>query len=292
MLEIPDIERVRRVMDKQWVGQRIREVHVQRDSWIGMPLAQLAEGVTGKQLLYVERRGKALIFHLDDGRRLFLQVGHGGIITCENDQDSRTTVMGETASITSAEQDEDATVEQVQRVAKPQLTITFDQGSLAVTGARSLSLQWITAKELDDQLKKWGPDPLSRHLSAKVFQNRFSKRRTALKTALSNPELVAGLTPVTVDEICYRAGILPYAKTEQLTTEDWEALHAAMVTWLQEAIEHPEGQLYHLNGRLGERCPRCEGTIADHAIGGKTALYCPNCQDEHVSSPSNVVQHT
>lgn len=265
MLEIPEIERVRRELDKRWVNQRIREIHVLRESWLTVSAAELAAGIEGKMLLYVERRGKALIFHLDDGRRLLIQIGYGG----------------EMKSISTEEWHE--------QIGKAQLSIHFDQGVWQVNGARTLSIQWITAKELDELLRKWGPDPLSRSLNAELFYRRFAKRRSALKTALCNPALLSGITPIAADEICYQAGLLPNVKTEHLTEQDWNALYDAMVIWLQRAIDEPDFKAYQVSGHTGESCERCGGTIVETMIAGKAAQHCSRCQDEHVSLPEPLI---
>lgn len=267
MLEIPEIERVRRELDKRWINQRIRQIHVQRESWLTVPAAELSAGVTGKMLLYVERRGKALIFHLDDGRRLFIQIGYGG----------------EMQSYSAEEWSE--------LDGKAQLSIHFDHGVWQVVGARTLSIQWITAKELDEQLRKWGPDPLSRNLNAELFQRRFAKRRSALKTALTNPALLSGITPIVADEICYEAGLLPSVKTEQLSEQEWTALYEAMINWLQFAIEQPDQQVYRVTGHTGETCGRCGDKIVETMISGKAANHCSQCQAEHILLPEPVI-HT
>lgn len=265
MLEIPEMERVRRELDNRWVNQRIRDIRVLRESWLTVPVADIEAGLQGKMLLYVERRGKALIFHLDDGRRLLIQIGYGGEMKCV------------------------PTEEWSDQIGRAQLSIHFDQGVWHVNGARTLSIQWVTAKELDELLRKWGPDPLSRNLTAEQFCRRFDKRRSALKTALCNPALLSGITPIAADEICYQAGILPNVKTELLTEQDWKSLYDAMVAWLQQAIEDPNYIAYQVTGHTGKSCNRCGGTIVETMIAGKAANHCSHCQSEHVSLPEPAI---
>ena len=280
MLELPEIEQVRRKMDQQWVGQRIRGVRVLRESWLTVSKQELEEGIIGRMLLYVERRGKALIFHLDDGRRLLLQIGFGGEVI---------SLLGASAVDAADAGAENGEQELQDRIDKAQLVLTFDNGSWAVWGARTISLQWLAAKELDDQLKKWGPDPLGRSLSAEQFMRRFEKRRSALKTALTNPALLSGITPAVADEICYRAGILPNTKTEEMTEQDWHIVYESMLSWLNEAIEHPEMNLYAVSGHIGDACGRCGEIISELPIAGKPAAHCSQCQDEHARRLEPVV---
>ncbi|MDK8180388.1 DNA-formamidopyrimidine glycosylase family protein [Paenibacillus sp. UMB4589-SE434] len=269
MIELPQIEQQRRKIDQHFVGQRICEIQVQKESWINISLGELSAAVTGRQLLFVERRGKAFIFHLDDGKRLLLHVGVDAYFSFSHDD---------------AEAEVDSS--------KQQLEIKFEQGSWRIAGARTLSLQWITAKELDEQLKAWGPEPLSRNLTFELFKRRFAKRRSSLKTALTNPALIAGLTPLIADEISFRAGLLPSVRIETLTEEDWAELYRAMVEWLHEAIDESQAtqHTYAVTGRTGEPCFQCETKLEELRINGKTAVYCPSCQHEHVkvSEPQGV----
>ncbi|WP_028545441.1 DNA-formamidopyrimidine glycosylase family protein [Paenibacillus taiwanensis] len=261
MIELPQIEQQRRKLDQHFVGQRIREIKVQKESWINVSLAELSAAVIGRQLLFVERRGKAFIFHLDDGKRLLLHVGVDAYFSFSHDE-----------------------AEAVVDASKPQMEIQFEQGSWRIAGARTLSLQWITAKELDEQLKAWGPEPLSRNLTIELFKRRFAKRRSSLKTALTNPAIIAGLTPLIADEISYRAGLIPSVRIETLTDEDWGVLYQTMVEWLHEAIEEPEEakHTYAVTGRTGEPCYQCNTKLEELRISGKTAVFCPSCQEEHV----------
>ncbi|MBD8497473.1 DNA-formamidopyrimidine glycosylase family protein [Paenibacillus arenosi] len=279
MAELPELERERKKLNQLFVGQRFRAISLLKESWANVSIEQLQQGLVGRQLLYVERRAKGIVFHLDDGRRLLLTVGNGALFhsAAVADEESDINENTETIAVTG------------NTAIQPQLRISFDQGSWDVTGARTLSLQWLSAKEMDDIAKEWGLEPLSRNLNAALFQNRFAKRRTALRTALTNQALIAGISPAIADEICFRAGIVPTVKTETLSSSDWEAIYNSMVQWLQEAIEQPESTFYAVSGRQGEPCSKCRTKLSDAVISGKVAVYCSSCQHEH--APEAVCIH-
>ncbi|TVX93093.1 DNA-formamidopyrimidine glycosylase family protein [Paenibacillus agilis] len=279
MAELPELERERKKMNQLFVGQRFRAISLLKESWANVSIEQLEQGLVGRQLLYVERRAKGIVFHLDDGRRLLLTVGNGALFHTTTSAD---TEAGMTDSADSIDAIASVTVQ-------PQLLISFDQGSWNVTGARTLSLQWLSAKEMDDIAKEWGLEPLSRNLNAALFQSRFAKRRTALRTALTNQALIAGISPAIADEICFGAGIMPTVKTETLSSCDWEAIYTSMVQWLQEAIEQPGAPTYAVSGRQGEACSKCRTELSDVLISGKVSVYCSSCQHEH--APEAVCTH-
>ncbi|MCR8842815.1 NFACT family protein [Paenibacillus sp. SC116] len=271
MAELPELERERKKLNQLFVGQRFRSISLLKESWANVSIEQLQQGLVGRQLLYVERRAKGIVFHLDDGRRLLVTAGNGALF--------HTTSSAEEEA--GVKEDADSIAVNGNALVQPQLRISFDQGNWNVTGARTLSLQWLSAKEMDDIAKEWGLEPLSRNLNATLFQNRFAKRRTALRTALTNPALIAGISPAIADEICFRAGIMPTVKTETLSSCDWEAVYNSMVQWLQEAIEQPGAPSYVVSGRQGEACGTCRTKLSDTLISGKVSVYCSSCQHEH-----------
>ncbi|WP_051217228.1 DNA-formamidopyrimidine glycosylase family protein [Paenibacillus assamensis] len=279
MAELPELERERKKLNQLFVGQRFRAISLLKESWANVSIEQLQQGLVGRQLLYVERRAKGIVFHLDDGRRLLLTVGNGALFHTATAADEESGIHENTETIAV----------NGNTAIQPQLRVSFDQGRWDVTGARTLSLQWLSAKEMDDIAKEWGLEPLSRNLNAALFQNRFAKRRTALRTALTNQAIIAGISPAIADEICFRAGIVPTVKTETLSSSDWEAIYNSMVQWLQEAIEQPEIISYAVSGRQGETCSKCRTKLSDAVISGKVAVYCSSCQHEH--APEAVGTH-
>ncbi|WP_195570717.1 DNA-formamidopyrimidine glycosylase family protein [Paenibacillus sp. 1001270B_150601_E10] len=268
MWELPEIERERKKLDQQFVGRRFRKVVVAKESWLNLPLKELEDQLIGRQLLYVERRSKSIIFHLDDGHRLVLNIGSmGQLLTTLNTENTGYDQEGP----------------------KLQLSFGFENGSWNVAGARSMTLQWISARELDEQLKAIGPEPGSRSMSPALLKQRFEKRRSSLKTALSNPAIIAGISSPLADEIAFRAGLLPTVRIESLNDEDYQALFAALSNWLQEAFDVEENgteNIYAVTNRTGEPCVQCGNALEETQINSRTAVFCKHCQHEHVQVPA------
>lgn len=270
MWELPEIERERKKLDQRFVGQRIRAVKLQKESWANVTLKELQEQLVGRQLLYAERRSKSIIFHLDDGHRLMLNM----------------TSLGQLTTHTHDFNKDDAQDAQQ----KWQLSIAFDDGSWSIAGARSITLQWISARELDEQLKAVGPEPLSRNMSPALLKQRFEKRRSSLKTALSNPALIAGISSTLADEIAFRAGLLPTVRIETLNDEDYQALYHALTEWLKDSFEAEDSsadKIYAVANRAGAHCVQCDSVLEETQINGRQAVFCSNCQHEHAQVPAH-----
>ena len=109
--------------------------------------------------------------------------------------------------------------------------------------------------------------------------------------------MVAGIGNIYSDEILFRVKILPSAPANRLTGEEWERLATEISQCLRYFIEKnritPEdyletkGQDYRntpflqVYGHGDEPCPDCGEMLVRTVIGGRSSVYCPNCQGEH-----------
>lgn len=270
---IPEIEGYRKRLDQHTVGQRIRSLDMQRQSGLNVDLERLHDLALGRQILFVERRGTDLIFHLDNGQRLVLRLGQGDELQIDR--------------LEAGTEDEE--LRTAANASKPAFSLRLDSVAVTVVKSRSLQLFLLTAKELDQQQREQGPDPLSRHLTAERFRQRFAKRRSTLKAALMNPALLAGIDSRYADDIAFAAGLRPSVRVDQLQEEELDRLYLSMIYVLQEAIERQDGSgasadgstaslSWGIAGKTGEPCPRCGTPIEEMLIQRKPAYFCPQCQ--------------
>ena len=137
-----------------------------------------------------------------------------------------------------------------------------------------------------------GAEPLI--IGSADFATLFRRRRLAIKAALLNQKLLAGVGNIYADESLFRAGIRPRKAAGRLTRADLERLRVALVEVLQQAIraggssvsdyvgadgERGFFQLEHcVYQRAGEPCRVCETPIRRIVIAGRSTHYCPRCQ--------------
>lgn len=142
-------------------------------------------------------------------------------------------------------------------------------------------------------LHNLGPEPLSKHFTATILQQRLTSR-TALKAALLSQRPVAGLGNIYVDESLWIAKIHPLTPANQLTRNQSKRLHEAIVTVLTRAIDSggttlndyrkvggDRGEYQHAliaYGRTGQPCPRCATSIERIVITQRSTHFCPKCQ--------------
>lgn len=137
-----------------------------------------------------------------------------------------------------------------------------------------------------------GAEPLA--IEADEFAALFRGRKLAIKAALLNQTLMAGVGNIYADESLFRAGIRPRRAAGRLTKAELERLRIAMKEVLHAAIRlggssvsdyvDAEGvrgffQLEHcVYQRTGEPCRACGTPIKRIVVGGRSTHYCARCQ--------------
>jgi formamidopyrimidine-DNA glycosylase len=137
-----------------------------------------------------------------------------------------------------------------------------------------------------------GDEPLK--IGAEQFAALFHGRKLAIKAALLNQSLLAGVGNIYADESLFRAGIRPRRRAGSLTRAELERLRLALREVLEHAIRlggssvsdyvDAEGvrgffQLEHcVYLRTGLACRICQTPIRRILVAGRGTHYCPKCQ--------------
>ncbi|PZD93663.1 DNA-formamidopyrimidine glycosylase [Paenibacillus sambharensis] len=271
MPEWPEMETYRRLLSEKIAGARITGVEVTRSKSINVDEQQFAAGTVGSTVLFVEQRGKHLVFHLDNGNRLLLHLMLGGLLywgAHEEDKPDRSV----------------------------QVAVHFAAGTLHFIGLRLGYLHLLTAKETNKKLAELGPEPFDKRMDEQLFRARFAKKKGKLKTALVDQSVIAGIGNCYADEMAFKAGIRPDRAIPGLTDEEWTKLYSAMKEVLYHAarlggyMEMPLFKGDTLTGgynenclvydREGEPCRECGTPIVKEELSSRKVFYCPNCQQE------------
>ncbi|MFC7680030.1 DNA-formamidopyrimidine glycosylase [Paenibacillus sp. GCM10028914] len=271
MPELPEMENYRRMLSGSILNVPISNVIINREKSINVSPVEFRSSLVGSKVIFVERRGKHLVFHLNDGRRLLLHLMLGGLLYMtrgDEERPSRST----------------------------QIEIEFGDTVLYFIGLRLGYLHMLSAKETDEVLSQLGPELLDRRMTKSRFIDLMMKRRGALKSLLVNQHAFAGIGNCYADEIAFDAGIHPATKVQNLNEETLEQLYESIHKVLKEAtdgggyMEMPFTQDDHLTGsyneqckvydREGEPCVRCGTAIVKVEQTGRKVFFCPNCQHE------------
>ncbi len=134
---------------------------------------------------------------------------------------------------------------------------------------------------LDADLRHLGTDLLAPDRDE--LEMALARRRTALKAALMNQVVVAGLGNLCTDEVLFVAGLAPDRAASSLEKADLDELVSAMQRSLPVMLERggsTEGLIDPDRRRQLGACPRsgCGGALRRSTIGGRTTVWCPSHQ--------------
>jgi formamidopyrimidine-DNA glycosylase len=276
MPELPEVEAVRRRLERAMRGARITHLLLRRKN-LRRPFPEaFASRLEGRRIRSVDRRGKYLLVALDSGDTLLMHLGMSGSFRI-----SRYAKR----SISTAEATGDRHDHVVFTLSNG-LTVTFNDPR-----------RFGNMDLLDDGLAPshqafvaMGPEPLEGSFDATALARALTGKRIALKVALLDQRVVAGLGNIYASEALYRARLSPLRRSSTLATAAGRPaqmagrLAAAIKTVLREAIARTERPYragrFRVYEREGAPCrtPGCRGTIRRISQAGRSTFYCPSCQ--------------
>jgi formamidopyrimidine-DNA glycosylase len=134
--------------------------------------------------------------------------------------------------------------------------------------------------------KDLGPDVCAPGFDLQTFQELLAGRRGMIKSALMDQSHMAGIGNVYSDEILFQAGVYPRQPVSELEAKTIEKIYDCMNEVLTTAIENqadpssfPKNWITPLRGQDAD-CPRCSGQITRLEVAGRSAYYCPGCQEK------------
>jgi formamidopyrimidine-DNA glycosylase len=273
MPELPEVETVRRTLHRLVVGKTICDVIVSLPRLIKAPddVMLFIELLKGQTIHEIGRRGKFLLFYLDDVVLVshLRMEGRYGLYQTGDEVEKHTHVI-----------------------------FQFTNGTeLRYKDVRTFGTMHLFARGQEESgppLHKLGPEPLDPAFSVDVLKERLRGRKSKIKPLLLNQEIIVGLGNIYVDEALFQAKVHPEAAPAELSDEQWQALHISIVHILQESIslggssiksyvngQGEAGQFQHTlkaYGRTGEPCVVCGTPIEKLVVGGRGTHICPSCQ--------------
>jgi len=276
--ELPEVEIVRRDLEREVVGRRIKAVEVaaMRSIRRHRQRRQFVDPLVGRKITAVERRGKYLVVLLDGDDVLVIHLGMSGRLLWA--RSAREAVPKHT-----------------------HVTVSFSPGGqLRFVDPRTFGELFVTrrdtlADEVED-LAHLGLDPFTTVMSWEAFGELVARRPAKLKHALMDQQVLAGIGNIYSDEILFNAGLRWDRMTDALAPEEIRRLYRAVVETLQEAVKfrgssladgqyvdlfgrHGTYQEHHrVYGREGQSCPRCRHEVRRIKVGGRSHFFCEVCQ--------------
>ena len=283
MPELPEVETMRRIVERELTGRTLVAVELRlpkllRDS----PLPTL-DPLVGRRVDGARRRAKVLVIDWSEDLSLLAHMKLAGQIAVLR-PDGQRHVAGHPVPDPAGPYPHKST----------HATFTFDDGTLLhYSDIRQFGwMRLMPSADVADALDafRFGPEAVGPdRVSAADLRARLARRRVPVKVALLDPTLVGGLGNIYVDEALHRARIHPAQPANTLSDDAFAALCEAIPWALEEGIAQGGAKIVHnrahpvngfpaVHGREGEPCFRCGTPIVKIRVGGRGTYFCPTCQ--------------
>lgn len=277
MPELPEVETVRRGLERHLVGRRITEVEVGRERVVRRTSREaLIDGLTNTTVVAADRRGKYLLLPLDSGDSMMIHLRMSGQVLLADGG--------------------------AQRPPHTHVVMHLDDGREAwFVDPRTFGEVVVYAPDRVDvelpSVAALGVDPIADEFPREQLRRIVRSTGKALKPLLLDQTVIAGIGNIYADETLHRARLRPDRAANTIDAAATWRLHAAIVDILTASIDAGgstlgdaqyvdlmgEGGSYQddhrVYARAGERCSTCgRGWIRRTVSGGRSTHFCSWCQ--------------
>jgi len=281
--ELPEVEVVRRGLERWVAGRTIAEVEVRHPRAVRRHLEgtdHFVAALTGRTLTTAHRRGKYLWLPMAEpdgvpsGRALVAHLGMSGQLLVEKPDEP----------------------DEVHLRAR----FRFDDGGRELRFVDQRTFGGLAVEEsagdgLPTRLAHIAIDPLDPGFDADAFSAALRRRHTEVKRALLDQTLIGGVGNIYADESLWRARLHGARQTDKLTRAQVSDLLEGVRDVLSESLEQGgtsfdslyvdvNGQSGYFSrhlavyGQLDRPCPRCGTPVRRESFMNRSSYSCPQCQ--------------
>jgi len=267
MPELPEVETIRRQLEKAVVGKKINRVEIlEPKMFIGDPKV-----ITGTKIAGVGREAKILQILFANGNALLIHFKLNGQLFLE--------MFGTTLD---------------RRFTR--VILYLDNGSrLLFNDSRKFA--WMKAIKNYQKEEPKAIEPLRNDFTVKNLSKILSRSRKPIKLLLMDQKKIAGIGNIYANEVLFAGRINPFRFANSLKPEEIKKLHSVILKILKKAIQckgssGKDEWFRQLDASPGcyqehflvyqkedQRCPgACHGMIKRKKQSGRSTFYCPKCQ--------------
>lgn len=272
MPELPEVETVRKGLERLVIGKTVEQVTVLWPKIIESPSVELVDlQLRGQTIEKIERRGKFLIIK-------FTQADLVSHLRMEGKYE--------------VHQAGDPVTKHTHVI------FSFTDGTeLRYLDVRKFGRMVLMEKDQGTQYKgilALGPEPIPSEFKLSEFTKGLKKHKKAIKPVLLDQRLVTGLGNIYVDEALWEAQIHPEQPADTLKAKEVARLYSAIIDVLDRAVQAGgttirsylnalgEAGTFQVSlnvyGQTGKPCPRCGTPIQKIKVAQRGTHFCPTCQ--------------
>jgi formamidopyrimidine-DNA glycosylase len=268
MPELPEVQTVVDTLSPRLTGRRVAAILHARADMVCPAGTDLTRLLPGAVVHSVTRRGKRIVITLHDQQCWFVHLGMTGRLT----------------------------VEPADAPLRPHTHLRLvldDTRELRFVDPRRFGcVVWVGRTEPAVTHDRLGPEPL--RMRVPQLARRLARTRRAVKTALLDQRVVAGIGNIYADEALFAARIHPSTPADTLPLDAVRRLNAAIKRVLRRAIRHRGSslrdyvdangdpgafqKLHRVYDRAAKPCRRCRTPIERIVLGQRSTHFCPKCQ--------------
>ena len=268
MPELPEVENTRQYLIRSGlIGRRLAAApEITWPRTVHQPsVGEFIEGVAGRLVSDLRRRGKYIVAQLDDDQHLVLHLGMTGSLR----------------------------IHESNREPPPMVRHIFpldDGREMRFIDPRKFGHLWLLSDPAE-AMPKMGPEPLEPSFTDDVLIKVLAKRKAPVKALLLEQSVISGLGNLYADESLFVAGIHPERGANTLSDDELSRLRLGIVDALTRSTEayatardaqwpDPPTALspWTIPRASGERCPHCATEVQLLKVRNRSTWYCPACQ--------------
>ncbi len=271
MPELPEVETVKKALNKIILNKKIKDVLIYRKNIIEGDVNYFKKTLINSKFTKVDRLGKFLIFNLDNDKAMLSHLRMEGKYIYKDNINKKSEYA--------------------------RIIFIFSDGTI-LNYDDSRTFGYMSIRDKKDYLKvpplsELGEEANKNINIVKMFA-RLSKDKRLIKEVLLDQHIISGLGNIYVDETLFKSKISPFSKANLLTKKDIETILKNAKEILNLAIKHNGSSVHTFTwdngksgdmqnflkvyGKKGESCPNCGHDFKKTFIGGRGTTYCPYCQ--------------
>ena len=265
MPELPEVETIKRELEKAVLGKKITEVLVHHPAVIRQPAPEkFKKGLQGNTIKNILRKAKVLIMELSNGKSLVIHLKMTGQLVYPGG--------GE----------------------KSRVTFKFSDGSSMDFNDQRL---FAELRLMDDWrnlkfIQGLGPEPFD--ITEARFREMLKPKKTKIKPLLMDQTFISGIGNLYAAEALFRSRINPERPAAALSDKEKAILLQEIKDTLAEAIKYKGSSIdqyvqlsgepgdyvlrHKVYGREGKPCLVCKTPVKRTSLAGRGTYFCPKCQ--------------
>lgn len=298
MPELPEVENLRRGLEKNILGQKIIKVKVSKPKLVSgkgniriasiKKVREFESGLKGEKFLRVERRAKNLIFHLSHEKILLVHLKMSGQFVYKSNSKGSLVEGGHPIELSEKELPNKHT----------HVIFKLEKGMLYYNDTRMfgylLYYPSVKAFEKENHFALLGLEPLDKNFTAEYLRDSLKDKKGRIKAVLMEQGIVTGLGNIYADESLFESRIRPDRPASSVKPTEVSKLYKAILRIIKRAIEVGGSSVatyrlldetrgnyareHKVYGKEGRKCPHCGKPLKKILIQTRTTIFCPSCQ--------------